>query len=252
MSSNESKRFSQIVGIAITAALIATFGAVSAYIFRFGNLPTDDPEGWAWFGDYIGGISSSLVGLATVLLIVQTLRVTRMEAASTRAEMESQTAHLEKQLHHIRTQRVLDEIIKRLDGALAAWWLSIDRPCPYQLSEQIRTSFLPAGLLVSSSLRSLLYRPTLAAELTSFREGRNPTHYKTTWSSALEDELNILSEISSYCLEYEKITENKQLTDYYRHRVSSPVRALNALGIVDKDVYEGLQVGRRVTVYLAN
>lgn len=75
------------------SAVLCAFAVVAVFIREFGHNAPGQPEDWAHFGDYIGGVLNPIIGIITVLLIVLTLATTRKEAADARKEMKSQLAH---------------------------------------------------------------------------------------------------------------------------------------------------------------
>lgn len=122
------------------------FGVVLAYTIAFGvvsSLPFGGPGTWGEVGDYVGGLVNPVVGLATVVLVVRTLRVMRMEAADTRWELSKQTGHLEAQVRHFERRETFEEIRKRLDGALSDWNLALEAPLPGISRVNISFDFYP-------------------------------------------------------------------------------------------------------------
>ena len=61
-----------VVGVTVVA-----IAAIIGYNIWFIALPLGGPESWAQFGDYFGGILNPIIGLATVVLVLETLRITR-------------------------------------------------------------------------------------------------------------------------------------------------------------------------------
>ena len=221
----------------------AAFTVVGIYIATFARLPLGDPGDWAAFGDYITGTLSPVVGLATVWLVVRTLRITRAEAAETRAELALQTSQLQAQVAHLRDERQRLDVLRKLDGILAEWNGRVERTFVGHLRG-------PVGLAVvreaeRRTIRDILVhhpradlRATLGDELIGDDLQR-----------ALEGLQDLLDEIAGYFDEYEALVEGStSVTDYYRRRLRYPARTLRELGIVPQDTFRKIRIRRVSTV----
>lgn len=205
----------------LTVALAATLIAVVAYIFIFRDLPLGGPTAWAEFGDFFGGVINPIVGLATVLLVVQTLRVTRQEAAE-------QRKLLQHQINDASKQQVLDEHLKRLDRMLAAWSdLMMVKPRMGYLdgtgSARYFSGYTLGEAFATKELN--LYVEQIA------EAGQVPV---SDTLGDLQPVRAFLEELAQYLVEYDQATRTHILTTYYRHRVASTAYAMYWLGALDR------------------
>lgn len=60
-----------VVGLSVVAILVA----VGAYVIRFWGRPPGDTGDWAQFGDYLGGVVTPIVSVATLVLVARTLQL---------------------------------------------------------------------------------------------------------------------------------------------------------------------------------
>lgn len=221
----------------IWAAILAWLLAVVVYVWHFWfrhlwfwcDLGTRAE--WGQFGDYIGGVVNPIVGLATVVMVVQTLRVTRSEAKETRTELANQTAHLKSQVQHFERKEKLDEMKKRLDGALADWNLLVDLPAPID-----STSFEECKENKVTT-RMFLFRDALAKELPALNP-RAPQQIKEHFQSHFQ----LLIELDEYCREYDEESKSRKFTDFYRRRIKTPLAVFRAAGMVGEQKLNNLEI----------
>jgi hypothetical protein len=222
---------------------VAGIGIAIVYFIFFGlwqHRGIGGPSDWAVFGDFLGGVVNPMVGIATVILVVKTLQVTRTEADDTRREMREQTDQLRTQVAHFETQQRLAEIQKRLDGVLAAWNDVMASPAPMVI---VGTATGSVELHVHGPIHQLFNRYALTSDLTLLRDSPQFGSSLVDWSNKFNVLVNLLAEMDRYCREYEEVTGNRNLTDYYRHRIQLPLRALMIIDLVDHEVRDRLVVG---------
>ena len=233
-----------IIALFVILALVL---AGAAYAINFGimrDAAPGGPEAWGQFGDYLGGLINPIVGIATVFLVVRTLRVTREESNQTRTEMQ-------RQLNHFQKQQELEDLPKRLDGVLAAWNAAMDLPAIIFMRGDPDTGATRINAS-NQTYRAHLYHPRIVNEMSAVARGAEAHDARVWWNGNLEHFLHLLDELHAYCLDYEHRTESRDLTDYYRHRVQWPLRAFKAIQIVGLPVSEGLSVSLTFRDYVQN
>lgn len=221
----------------VAAGLSALLGAIVAYAIKFGlvqALPFGGPGEWGEFGDYVGGLVNPVIGLATVILVVRTLKVTRTEAADTRRELSKQTGHLESQVKHFERREMLDEMRKRLDGALSDWNLALE--VPFAGINRLH----PDGELYSwknvgnTTTRMFLYRPDILGELKKHAGKDALSQLRPDWGPKFAHLIQLLEEMELYCLEYDSASGDKRVSNFYRHRIQVPLNVFRAADIIGK------------------
>lgn len=204
----------------------AAFFAVIAYTLVFAKWPVGDPVDWGAFGDYMGGVLNPIIGIITVLLIVLTLATTRKEAADARAEMKAQLAHF-------RRQEQLNELQKRLDGALAGWngFLAIS-------ADGLPLRSLPNGttrLARDRSISEVIDTANLS-HLMELADGAHARDTNKAWRARCRHGVTLLAEIAQYCDDYDEAAGTKTLTEFYRRRMFLPAQVFSAIGIIDSSL----------------
>lgn len=213
---------------------------IFCYFHIIKNLKLGASSSWAEFGDFFGGLVNPVVGIATVVLIVWTLRVTRQEASDTREQLRQQTQQMTKQVLHIEREQTLAEMHKRLDGALASWNLMMSQTKPH-------LSLILLGEMTDGrpeSFREVLYQPELELRLMNLRKSDDTQAIWNNWDKYLNETVNLLIELNTYCAEYDEAAGNRLLTDFYRRRVDLAVRAMSAIDLLPVATVDGLRMGR--------
>jgi hypothetical protein len=224
-------------------------GLLCAYILYFGvlkNLGAGGPTSWAEFGDFFGGVVNPIVGIVTVILVVETLRTTRDEAEQTRIHLEMQTEQMRLQVLHFERQQELAEIQKRLDGTLAAWNEVMAQPIAKVVRRHPEHGY--RRVQHEGTLGSLLYEPGYHSEISEICEGGWAQEISAFWMPKLEIVLHMLDEFARYCAEYDAISGNRKLTDYYRHRIQLPLRVVMAANLISENEAKPLLVGLKFRV----
>jgi len=135
----------------LIVAMVGFLVATLAYALSFRSHQWGSPADWALFGDYLGGVVNPVIGVVTVILIVETLAVTRKEAADTRKLMHAQARQLEDQVAHLKQEQKLADMHRRLEGVLIEWNRMMDRPAP---KVQIAPILSPAAALCATCLKT--------------------------------------------------------------------------------------------------
>lgn len=237
MSKSPSDIFEKQVALAVILALLAISSAYGIYFGLVLRSNFGSPDSWGQFGDYVGGLVNPIIGIATVLLIIKTLNVTREESRRSRAEMQLQLEHFQK-------QEILGDLRKRLEGTLAAWNTAMDVIAPVFLRGSLESK---RAVMDASQLpfRYYLYHSYIINEMTNVASGNDFADARNWWNRNLELFLHLLDEFHLYCADYESRVGNVELTDFYRRRIQQPLRAFKAIGIADKEVLANLSIGLR-------
>lgn len=207
-------------------------GALVVYALRFAGRPFGDVDDWGAFGDYIGGLVNPAVGVVTVLLIVMTLRVTRVEAHRTRKQMD-------EQLNLLSRQHVLSEMQRRLEGALVVW----ERYMDTKLGDVavVQSNGMGLYLMTVPTYRQAFDYEPYAAQLkvTAASEHRDAAFRQ--WIMPFARLAILVCEISAYCDDYAREAGNNVVADFYRRRVHYAGSVLAAMGFMDRSVEESLR-----------
>ena len=217
------------------ALLVAAFtgGAlvVGAYVFRFHAWDIGNPEQWAHFGDFIGGVLNPLIGVITIVLVVMTLRATRLESSRTQDQMRGQVEIL-------KNDQIRLDLQKRLDGVLAEWNRMMDQIA----DDKVQTRQVGFGNISRHTVREVLEDPHVIYTMRKLNKASPGMgeFVAPNWKDAFGNLLPLLSELDEYCRDYEAETQSRRLTKYYKSRVIVAVRALNAAGIMQGEIYKRL------------
>lgn len=242
-SQNNERQKRQEKSIARLVAYGATgIGLAYFVFFTIRGHGIGNPDAWGQFGDFFGGVMNPIVGIVTVVLVVQTLHATRAEADLTRREMEAQTRLFSAQLERYDNEKEMAELLKRLDGALAAWNKATEQE--YHSLQTLLLKGKTIGVL-SSTFGKIFSLSSIESQIEAAK--RNQFIWPSAqgyWVSLGEDLANLLREIAQYCEDYDRKAESRLVTDFYRRRVNKGLRALSAAGMVRPTDYESLKVGR--------
>lgn len=222
----------------LAIVLLATAVAALAYGLAFNLNPPGQPEAWGQFGDYFGGLLNPLIGIITVVLVLRTLKLTRQEAKDTRRQMELQTQQLAVQIQHLERESRITNLKRRLDGALASWESFADLPVPRMPISDPGTGaarFSPPD----QPLRVLLRKVSMS-KLRVLASGEHKRNSTKEWASVCRVGIEIMGELAVYCEDFDNVSGDRLLSDYYRRRVNDARAALFALGVIDKELSDRL------------
>lgn len=211
----------------------AGIAALLAYVVFFSvykRMPLGGPESWAQFGDYFGGVVNSVAGIVAVFLVYFTLKVTRREASDTREKMQ-------QQLNVLADQQRLTDLHRRLEGVMEEWGLLIERRLFVG-----KVDDRPSGDWLSKKWRLLFDDPSVYHAARASRRNVAAGTVRSDWQEEFKDAIQMLAEIQIYCSSYDEIARNRDLTDFYRRRLSSAVRLLFTLGLVTNELEQKLFV----------
>lgn len=257
-----------ILGVAMLLAV--------AYVARFHGNPAGDPDSWGQFGDFLGGLLNPLVGIITVLLILETLRITRKEAQDNRielarqhAEMEKQTKELvaqransdaqreaaEEQLRTMRKREELQEIQKCLDALTTELTKSLKETTTRSLC--IGGSALQPNMMRAGARKIDAISEINLADVARMREKKTAIDrsalqsraaqrsavdsHISEWGQQFHYQIELIKEAAHYCLNFERIAESETWSlYYYKNRAYRTAQVMAALGLVSDDVKAAL------------
>lgn len=226
--------------LAVVAALVM-LGSVMAYVLNFNGNPPGEPEDWAGFGDFFGGVINPVIGLVTVILVVVTLKVTRQEANDTREKMD-------EQLVLMRNDQKRQDIKRRLDGLLVEWNRVMDEKPSGRMTSEIGHD--KDGLF--STNRRLMESPEVRAYLRQQRKLHRETYpdfpdaeyvYKP-WAEVIHDIAPLVREVDQCCIRYAERFYDSELPEFYRNRIRRAVDSLQVAGYVDSLLAERVMAAK--------
>lgn len=104
--------------VLIGFTLIVAALTVGVYVAHFALVPdsrlSNDPEDWAAFGDYLGGILNPIVAFSALMLLARSVGIQKRELAETKRAIQEQARHAEDMVRLNATVVVLDAVEKRL------------------------------------------------------------------------------------------------------------------------------------------
>lgn len=224
--------------------IVAAFFTIAlvAYFFQFWSLPAGGPASWGQFGDYMGGLINPVVGIATVSLVVNTLRTSRKEAINTRKQMRKQIKHLEQQLEDSRRREQLEEKKKRLDGVLADWNIEMGLSVG-NISRLVQGAAERFHTNNSMDVRSFLSQAHILESFSNVIDTSSFARVSNDWKNRFAICLDLLREFSKYFDHYENNYDNRDITDYYRRRIQAPIRVFRAAGLIAENELSNLKIG---------
>ncbi|KAA9001525.1 hypothetical protein FJU31_06105 [Stenotrophomonas cyclobalanopsidis] len=259
--------------VIVLAALLLS----AAYLVRFHAYPFGDPDSWGQFGDFLGGMLNPLVGIVTVLLVLETLRVTRQEAADNRAALEHQRAEMARQTIHVaeqaesakaqqqsflaqlddaRDREALREVEKHLDTLSMELSESLQATTTRRLSYRKANSggsfFSPmtrkaeaVSKLDRAEVQNVRQQPKIWPATT---ESTADTIYLAQeldkWESEFGHAIELVKDIATYCDLYAARKGASKLSLYhYKHRAHPAAEALASLGLIDEAIVTSLAPG---------
>lgn len=115
--------FYTLVGFIIAVVVAAAFVVLSVYLSKF-NGELGNQELFGQFGDYLGGVLNPILGFATVVLLVVSLKLqmnelalarkemmaANVEASLSREAMQAQVAHLDKEAKLNELNRIMVDL----------------------------------------------------------------------------------------------------------------------------------------------
>ena len=120
--------FYTLVGFIIAVVVAAAFVVLSVYLTKF-NGQLGNQELFGQFGDYLGGVLNPILGFATVVLLVVSLKLqmneltltrqeliaANVEASLSREAMQAQVAHLDKEAKLNEIIRLLNDVKNKIE-----------------------------------------------------------------------------------------------------------------------------------------
>lgn len=217
-----------------SAAAIASVFAIGIYAIVFSSHSLGGPPSWGEFGDYFGGVVNPIVGLATVVLVVLTLRATRSEANSTRRQLSAQVRLLKR-------QERLTELNRRLEGLLMEWNAHLD-------FARVLSKFDPETYATQQggqerTLRQVFGSRSARNSAKKWRDRSRVSDAALEKATKLFDyPVRLSTEMAMYVAEYDQFARSRYLSDYYRRRFSRPIDFMSYLGVLPIWVVDEMRV----------
>ncbi|WP_294991308.1 hypothetical protein [uncultured Stenotrophomonas sp.] len=258
--------------------ILAAIALGAAYLIRFHSHPLGDPDSWGQFGDFLGGLLNPLVGIVTVLMVLETLRITRREAADTRAALEHQRLEMHEQTRHasdqaesaagqlqaVQTQLAearAREALAYLEKHLDALVLELDRSMQTSIARQLQyrkdasASTYFNSMTRKAEVLSKLDRAAVAGARGTTSNSANLTTDRADqsekfnielekWRSEFGHAIELVTDIATYCDLYAVGAGASAISLYhYRHRAHPVADALQVLGLIDESTGKSLAPG---------
>jgi hypothetical protein len=108
-------------------AFIPTIGALGFYLYQFSGPLSHNPERWAQFGDYFGGILNPLLSFSALIAILITIRLQSDELQLSTDELAKSATALGQQLNAFRQQNFestffqLMRLLNDVTASLTVW-----------------------------------------------------------------------------------------------------------------------------------
>lgn len=229
----------------VFVVIAAVVFVLAAYAVAFFGPVSRSGQVWASFGDYVSGVANPIIGIATVVLIARTLKVTRAESAYNRSELQKQVELLGRQFDQFEQHKRLAEMQKRMDGVMADWSSVVDRPGQVSIAASFNRANRQIESSTYNSRKDLLFALGIVPNLESaLAHGNNAqsAQLRAVWATEFATEIRLLKELGRYCQEYQEMSRDSSVADYYRLRVAVPVRVLDSTRQFDDDARRALNV----------
>ena len=220
-------------GFACASLYFAYFAAIRGFV-------PGDADSWAQFGDYLGGVVNPIVGIATALLVVLTLKATRSEASETRAAMDGQRREIERQTELLRSQvgaastaGELAERRRRLEGLLEEWNQMLDRP--RGVIPVVGSRLAAQAGPTPTTLRAFFSDPMTQTRIANAKADNSIQAQLDELSVLFSEVLFLLDEFVIYLDDYDKVAKDTVLSDFYRRRTNSAARVLADVGLLEPE-----------------
>ena len=229
----------------VAVIVIAAYLLYHVFVAKVGLGTSGD---WGAFGDYFAGLMNPLLGFFTVMLLLETLKVSREVRNDTATMMKEQAQAFKKQHeamdeqlqllrkeadHREKTARIL-MIERRLDAALNAWNHLLDsRTILIPNCNRPRDNPNPPDdtVLVEVPIREILYT---ARGWQRFSWKYCDKQDQNTVLTRADDQLSELpKEIAGYCEMLEGQDVESDCVKYYRNRLRPATVRLREAGVLD-------------------
>ncbi|MDT3319258.1 hypothetical protein Q4Q52_05685 [Shewanella sp. SP1S2-4] len=98
--------FRLVCFVALLALLL-----IGLYFLNF-HSGVPDQEKFGQFGDYLGGVLNPILGFATVILLVHSLKIQSKELSLTRDELARSSDAMQRQVNHLEQEAKLNELMR--------------------------------------------------------------------------------------------------------------------------------------------
>lgn len=227
--------FYLLIGCIVTIVVVAVVGTLGVYQSKF-NGELGNQELFGQFGDYLGGVLNPILGCATVVLLIASLKYqmnelaltrkelkkTTEEAALSRRSVEAQVAHLEKEAKLNEALRILADLRTNI-STVANYKSVLSIDVAHEIVDalsNIHTTHEDINRMTATSINDLLY-----GDLKVFFENNERARealkkqYKQaihlSQPSTLIELENLLLQFSTVAIYYNQESHSKWLTLAY-------------------------------------
>lgn len=212
---------------ATVAALVLLSYIVFFYLynsFEFGGT-----QEWGEFGDYFGGILNPVIGLATAYLVLETIRLNKIE-------FEKSRHYLAEQITIIQRNASIEIQDRRLQHLWRIWEKLLEKQIPLLLPVKINESGSYTTREYAKELfKKILCDYYLINHIINYKKSNEIGYIRDTWRNSLYDEIRLIKELNNYCLELDKTDPSRIVTDFYRNRFWITARLFIAIEIISEE-----------------
>lgn len=199
------------------------------------------PEEWGWFGDYLGGVVGPIIGVATIVLIVRTLKVTRAEGEKARALLIDQLQQYKEDFDGRERARRLELAEDRVRWLIGYWDQLIDSVRYHGPVAIDPLSGLMTGC--GRTAREILNDPYVRVGAHKLLEDEETKDSATfVWNATFNVCVNALEDIAVALDEFQAAGGTAQMTIAYKKKLAPAVRIFAAVKIIPQRTADQLNV----------
>jgi hypothetical protein len=220
---------SLLLPVIVTIAVLMIGAVLLAYYDMFGrSTRSTDPAAWGQFGDYAGGVLNPALSFLALLGLLVTVRQNQQALAQSREEMTEAIRAANRQARHAEREAGLRELLKVVDQLYTELGHLYQRTVTFGIEGQpdVETTY---GRMFDSAdpfPRILIPRKGY---------GTSPVN------ASCEFIAGRLHELREYLRQYETLSENQVVSQFFRRRFVPGVQVLSDLGYLapeDRVFYE--------------
>lgn len=230
----------RLAGMVFVAATIAAF-VVGIYIVQFGGALSPDMEHWGLTGDYIGGILNPVFGFLALIALLMTIALQSKELAASREELKHSRIALQdskniatRQAEHFETQAKKEDVYRMIKDVF----------------EELQVLFIIDTNKVT--LAKYVNKDMSKATSMNWRyffgevKEQNQYHFILDASNeaghgnyeATKPLRMLLVELKGYLQQFEALSGNSIVTDYYKRRYAQVVWDMHEKAYIDVDTVD--------------
>ncbi len=251
-SSNQSGDLASTLLKLVWIALAIAVLIVALYFFQFHGELASTPEKWGLFGDYLGGVLNPVFSffallalLFTIVLQSRELSASREELKLSRKELANSAKALQdskdiatRQAEHFETQARKEDVYRMINYVYEE---IVKRRLSKNEGEQGGVGYKyihphgshVEGLATYDALFGENKKENLYMNLINASEDEGPFN-----SASFRPFIDLLDELMRYLKEFELLSGDSLLTDYYKRRLRTICQDMHDKGYVDVNVTE--------------